>query len=94
MTLKVANVERGRAAFEAAATSTLVRLTSATYALDGGKWVNVYPLDGLFDSRDEKFKFASEALTPGAHVMVLRVRDAAGNTGSADVIFTVPKAEK
>jgi hypothetical protein len=74
----------------ATATSPLVRITAAAYAVDGGKWTNVFPTDGLFDSREEKFAFKAGDLAPGTHVLVLRVRDAAGNTGSADVVFEVP----
>ena len=36
---------------------------------------------------------STEALKPGTYVVVLRVRDAAGNIGSGDVVFTV-KPEK
>jgi sugar lactone lactonase YvrE len=90
VTLKLTGVEKGRASFEATGASGLVRLSGATYAVDGGKWQNLYPTDGLFDSKEEKFRFGSESLAPGTHVMVLRVRDTAGNTGSADVVFTVP----
>ena len=54
------------------------------------KWVNVFPTDGLFDGKREAFRFRTEALPPGAYVLVLKVQDAAGNTGSGDVVFTVP----
>jgi hypothetical protein len=90
ITLKLSGIEKGKATFEATATSGLVRLTGATYAVDGGKWQNLFPTDGLFDAKEEKFRFGSDVLAPGTHVMVLRVRDNAGNTGSADVVFTVP----
>jgi sugar lactone lactonase YvrE len=94
VTFKLAGIEKNRAAFEASANSSLVRLSAASYSLDGGKWTNVYPSSGLFDSREAKFRFNSDALEPGSHVMVLRVRDAAGNTGNADVVFTVKQPEK
>ena len=75
---------------EAMASSPLVRLTAASFAVNGKKWVNVFPSDGLFDSKSETFRFQTEPLKPGTYVLVLRVRDAAGNTGSGDVVFTVP----
>ncbi len=93
VTLKTAGCEGGRVMLEAAARSPLVRLTSASFAVNGKKWVNIFPEDGLFDSRAETFRFLTESLKPGTYVLVLRVRDAAGNTGSADLVFTVPKAE-
>jgi hypothetical protein len=74
---------------EASATSPLVRLTSASYSLNGKKWVNIFPADGLFDSAAKTFQFKTDELKPGTYVVVLRVHDAAGNTGSGDVVFTV-----
>jgi hypothetical protein len=90
VTVKTAGVEEGRVAIEATATSPLLRLTAASYAINGKKWVNVFPADGLFDSKRETFKFRTEPLKPGAYVLVLKVTDAAGNTGTADVMLTVP----
>ncbi len=90
VTLKVTGTEGEFAIVEATGTSPLVRLTSASYAVDGKKWINVFPEDGLFDSKTETFKFKTDALKPGTHVLVLRIKDAAGNTGSGDVVFGVP----
>jgi len=87
----VVGVEKGRAKFEATGSSGLVRLTAASFALNSGKWVNVVPTDGLFDAKAESFRFQSESLQPGSYVLVFRVRDAAGNTGTADVVFTVKR---
>jgi sugar lactone lactonase YvrE len=92
VTVKTAGVEDGRMSIEATATSPLLRLTAASFAVNGKKWVNVFPADGLFDSKRETFKFRTEALKPGAYVLVLKVTDAAGNTGTGDVVFTVPAA--
>jgi hypothetical protein len=91
--VKVAAVEGGRAVIEATASDPLVRLTSASFAVNGKKWANVFPADGLFDSKEETFRFKTEALKPGTYVLVLKVKDAAGNTGSGDVVFTVPRKE-
>ncbi len=91
VTLKVVATEGEQATVEATGLSPLVRLTAASFAVDGKKWVNVFPEDGLFDSKTETFKFKTETLKAGTHVLVLRVKDAAGNTGSGDVVFTVPK---
>lgn len=89
VTVKVIGVEDGKATIEATAVDPLVRLTSASFAVNGKKWANVFPSDGLFDSKSEKFRFKTETLKPGSYVLVLRVSDAAGNTGSGDVVFTV-----
>ncbi len=89
VTVKVVGIDGEEAVIEATATDPLVRLTAASFAVNGKKWVNVFPSDGLFDSKTETFRFKTEALKPGTYVLVLRVKDAAGNTGSGDVVFTV-----
>jgi len=95
VTLKTAGMDGDRAVIEATATDSLVRLTSASYAINGKKWENIFPTDGLFDSKSESFRVKTDALKPGTYVIVLRVKDAAGNTGSGDLVFTIkPKAEK
>ncbi len=91
VTLKLAGIEKSRATFEAKVEGSLVRLSGATFAIDGGKWSSVFPTDGLFDSKTESFRFPSETLQPGTHVLVLKVRDAAGNVGRADLVFTVER---
>jgi hypothetical protein len=84
-----AKVAAGAATIEATAASPLVRLTSASYTLNGKRWTSVFPADGLFDSPAKSFQFKLEGLKPGTYVVVLRVRDAAGNVGSGDVMFTI-----
>jgi hypothetical protein len=90
VTVKVVAVEKGEAIVEATATSPLVRLTGASFAVNGRKWISAFPTDGLFDSKTETFRLKTEELKPGTYVLVLRVKDAAGNTGAGDVVFTVP----
>ncbi|MSQ94467.1 MAG: hypothetical protein EXR98_07915 [Gemmataceae bacterium] len=87
VTLKVVGFENGAAIIEASATDPYVRLTEASFAVDGKRWTNVFPVDGLFDSKTETFRFKTDALRAGTHVLVLRVRNAAGNYGSGDVVI-------
>ncbi|HWG46046.1 MAG TPA: two-component regulator propeller domain-containing protein [Gemmataceae bacterium] len=95
VTVKTAGIDGDQVILAATARSPLVRLTAASFAVNGKKWINVFPSDGLFDSKAETFQFKTEGLKPGTYVLVLRVRDAAGNTGSADVVFNVqPRAAK
>ena len=94
VTLKTAGMDGDQAIIEATATDPLVRLTSASYSVNGKKWVNVFPTDGLFDSKMESFRFKTNALKPGTYVVVLRAKDAAGNTGSGDLVFTVSSKDK
>ncbi len=91
VTVNLVGVDGGKATVEATATDPLVRLVEASYTVDGKRWTNLFPVDGLFDNKTEKFRFQTEVLRPGAHVVLVRVRDAAGNLGSGDAVFTVPK---
>lgn len=87
--IKVGGMEGDQVILEATASDPIVRLSEAAFALNGKRWTNVFPSDGLFDSKSETFRFKTEGLRPGTYVVVLRVRDAAGNTGAGDVVFTV-----
>jgi sugar lactone lactonase YvrE len=55
-------------------------------AVDAGRWQEVYPTDGINDSRMETYSF-SVPVGPGAgpHVVVLRVSDRLGNAATARV---------
>ncbi len=90
VTLKFVGLEGTKAILEATAADPLVRLTEASFAVNGKRWASIFPVDGLFDSKTEDFHFKSEALRPGTHVVMLRVKNAAGNVGSSDVLITVP----
>jgi len=90
VSIKFAGMENDQAIMEATATDSLVRLTAASFAVNGKQWENIFPTDGLFDSKTETFRFKTPALKPGTYVVVLRVRDAAGNLGSGDAVFSVP----
>lgn len=94
VTLKLVGVENGRAKLEAAASDPYVRLAEASFAVNGKRWTSVFPTDGLFDSNAETFRFTTEPLRPGAYVVLLRVRNAAGSYGSADAVFTVREGNK
>lgn len=90
--VRVTAIHGREATLEATATDPLVRLTSASFAVNGKRWIGVFPVDGLFDSKSESFRFKTGPLKAGTHVLVLRVTDAAGNTGSADVVFALEPA--
>lgn len=94
VTVKLVGVADGKATLEATGADPLVRLTEASYTVDGKRWTNVFPVDGLFDSRAERFRFTTEALRAGTHVVLVRMKDAAGNLGSGDVVFNVGGSKK
>jgi len=90
---KLSGLQGGHAVVDATATGSLVRLVEASYAIDGSRWSSVFPTDGIFDSKTETLRIRTDSLRPGTHVMVIRVKDAAGNVGSGDVVFRIPEAK-
>ncbi len=64
----------------------LVRIASADYSLDGATWTPIFPDDRLFDALEERVTLDLKGLKPGVHVLMVRAVDAAGNTGSGDVL--------
>ncbi|HVQ29314.1 MAG TPA: WD40 repeat domain-containing protein [Vicinamibacteria bacterium] len=61
-------------------------LRKAEYSIDGGRWEEVYPLDGINDAKEETYEFSPEGLsTATPHVVVIRVIDLLGNASSARV---------
>ncbi len=75
--------------FEVLAVDDWARLTSAAYAIDGKRWVPLLPSDGIFDGKTKTFRFRSDALKPGTHVVMVRVRNAAGQVGTGDIVFSL-----
>jgi hypothetical protein len=67
----------------------LTRLVKAEYAVDGGPWSTIFPDDELFDSTDEKITLRVPDLSRGAHLIMVRATDAAGNVGAGDALVEV-----
>ena len=61
-------------------------LRRAEYSLDAAAWVPMDPVDGVLDGLQEQFRLRVENLTPGEHLIVIRVFDSAGNVGLTKVI--------
>src|SRR6202041_2975796 len=77
--VKVTGMDGDKAMIQATARDPLLRLTAASFAVNGKKWSNVFPTDGLFDAKTRTFRLHTDSLKAGTYVLVLKVRDAAGN---------------
>ncbi len=66
---------------EFAATDATSDLRRCEYSLDASAWTPIAANDGVIDSRQEAFSLHLRGLTPGEHVVVLRVVDSGNNTG-------------
>ena len=74
-----------RGAVRAVATDADSAIHKAEYAVDGGRWHEIHPLDGIDDSRQETYEFTPTGLAPGSHVVVVRAADVLGNQGAGRV---------
>jgi hypothetical protein len=62
-------------------------LRRAEYSLDAASWIPLEAADGVIDSLRERFTLDLAGLTPGEHLLVVRMADSAGNTGVAKVVL-------
>jgi hypothetical protein len=65
------------------ATSPLRR---AEYSLDASSWSPLEAADGIIDGKQEKFQLRLDNLTPGEHLIVIRVYDSSNNAGLTKVV--------
>lgn len=64
--------------------SSLIR--KSEYTVDGGRWQEVHPTDGINDALDETYEIAPGALpAPGPHILVVRATDLLGNIATARI---------
>jgi sugar lactone lactonase YvrE len=64
--------------------SSLVR--RAEYSVDGGRWQEIHPADGISDAREETYEFTPQGLEgAGPHLVVVRATDLLGNSSTARV---------
>ena len=65
-------------------TSDIARIE---YSVDAGDWVNIFPVDGIFDSKTELFEFSLQDVSEGEHTVVVKTTDSQGNVGTGKVVF-------
>jgi hypothetical protein len=79
---------KGRGA-RIAISDELTRIAKAEYAIDGGPWTPIFPDDGIFDSPREQISLSLPDLSTGAHILMVKATDAAGNVGTGDLLLSV-----
>jgi hypothetical protein len=85
-TLSAQLVERSPARIRARAKDDASPIRKAEYSVNGGRWEEIYPGDGINDGREETYEFAPAGLTgTGPHVVVVRATDLLGNGVSVRV---------
>ena len=64
--------------------SSLVR--KAEFSVDGGRWQEVHPVDGINDEMEETYEISVGNLgSPGPHVLVVRGTDLLGNASTSRI---------
>lgn len=62
-------------------TDELSVISKLEYTINSNaQWKSTLPDDLIYDTTDESFTIVTEELTPGEHVIALRISDSAGNT--------------
>jgi hypothetical protein len=61
-------------------------IRKAEYTVDGGRWQEVHPTDGINDALEEHYEIVPGSLpAPGPHVLVVRATDLLGNIATARI---------
>jgi hypothetical protein len=76
--------DRARAVFDVE--DATGRIKRADVSVDGGAWREVFPDDGIADSRRERYSLDLPIDGPGEHTISLRVYDNSSNVGSISVV--------
>jgi hypothetical protein len=66
------------------------RIATAEFSIDGGEWRLIFPIDGIADSVQEDYRFATPELSIGEHLIGIRASDGDGNTGTARIVAKIP----
>lgn len=61
---------------------TTSKILTAEFSIDGSEWRQVFPKDGIADSKIESYQLSVDNLTPGDHTIALKATDAMGNAGA------------
>lgn len=62
------------------------RIARIEYSVDGSNWKQVFPDDGIFDSREERFRFDVADTTPGEHAITVRASDSERNVSVGKIL--------
>jgi hypothetical protein len=62
-------------------------LKRCDYSIDAGPWQPLEAADGITDSPRENFELRLNSVSPGEHVVTIRIYDSAGNAGLAKVVL-------
>ena len=84
----------GRPTLRGVAVDAASPISGVWVSLAGKRWTPAPASDRVFDSREEAFNAPIPRLRPGAHSILVRIMDSAGNVGAGRVRFRVSARRK
>jgi hypothetical protein len=71
------------------ASSTSGAIARASYSLDAGDWMTLFPVGQLTDAPKEDYRWDLNTLAAGEHTIAVQVTDRFGNVTAAKATFTI-----
>jgi hypothetical protein len=65
----------------------MCNINEIQYSIDSGDWNPVFPVDLIFDSKEESFLLKIPYVPSEEHTVVINAIDAEGNVGSSRIVF-------
>jgi hypothetical protein len=65
-------------------------IATSEFAVDGGDWNLIFPVDGVADSAFEQYRIKTPDLSIGEHLISIRASDRDGNTGISKTTIRIP----
>lgn len=88
--MKLEGIDNGRTEVAIDAVDQTSTLSQAEVSIDAGDWQPIFPQDGIMDSKSESFRFRSDILNEGEHVIAFRVYDQNDNAGLGKLVVRMP----
>ncbi len=82
-------VENGKTTITFSARDNWSNIKRVDYGVNADQWNLLYPIDGICDSRSEKFKLMLDVSLVGETAIVIKVQDELGNIGFGNTIINV-----
>jgi hypothetical protein len=82
ITVSSAREEKGRTTIQFEVRDEWSSIQKVEYSLDAQRWQVLYPMDGIFDSRTERFELALDSEVT-ARGLIIRAYDAKNNSATA-----------
>ena len=64
-------------------------VANCEYSIDANPWRPVFPIDQIFDTKEESFVLETSTLSGGQHIIVVKATDTAQNVGTNRLIIDV-----